>query len=330
MTQNGKVQSAPLVSVVIPTYNNARFLPEALDSLLGQTFRDFELIVVDDGSTDDTLEVLKPYRHLIRYLRKENGGPASARNLGIRHATGDLIAFQDADDIWLPDKLRLQIDYLREHSEIGVVFSDVTFFGAERRETCCVKQRFSPKAGMTFENLFHDHFVGMSTVVVRGSCLDEVGLFDESLIGAEDYNLYLRLAKKFQFGFLDEPLIKKRLHDDNLSNNLEQMLHDELANLKKIAALFPEEHISTRKIAARIYFRFGKYHFDGKAFSRARACLSRALWRSPSLWNAWAYMGVAVLPRAFRKAFLALLRRVRSARRARVERRLIASESARH
>jgi glycosyltransferase involved in cell wall biosynthesis len=319
-----------MVSVVIPTYNNARFLPEALDSLLAQTCRDFELIVVDDGSTDDTEEVLKPYRNLVRYVRKDNGGPASARNLGIRQARGQLIAFQDADDIWLPDKLQRQVDYLRDHPNIGVVFSDVTFFGAEGRETCCVKQRFSAEAGMTFDNLFHDHFVGMSTVVVRSSCLNEVGLFDESLIGAEDYNLYLRLAKRFQFGFLDEPLIKKRLHENNLSNDLDQMLHDEIANLHKIAALFPEDNVSTRSIAARIYFRFGKYHFDRKAFEKATSCLFRALRLSPLLWEAWTYLIVAILPAAFREQLLALMRKARKARRARADRRLIATESARH
>src|SRR5215831_9468158 len=151
MRQNGKQRPVPIVSVVIPTYNNARFLPEALDSLLGQTYRDFELIVVDDGSTDDTLEVLKPYRHLIRYVRKENGGPASARNLGIRHASGELIAFQDADDIWLPDKLQLQVDYLREHPEVGLVFSGSIFFGTETRNSDCLKQRFKVTSGMMFD-----------------------------------------------------------------------------------------------------------------------------------------------------------------------------------
>ena len=320
MTQNGKADSAPMVSVVIPTYNNAQFLPEALDSLLSQTFRSLELIVVDDGSTDDTVDVLKPYAGLLRYIRKENGGPASARNAGIKHARGELIAFQDADDTWLPEKLQLQVDYLREHPEVGVVFSGSVFFGTETRQSDCLKQRFNVNSGMMFDRLLHDHFVGMSSVVIRRSCLDEIGLFDESLIGAEDYNLYLRLARKFQFGFLEDRLIMKRLHDGNLSNNLEQMLKDEITNLQKIAALFPDANIPTTKLAAQIYFRFGRYYFDRKAFAKARTCMGRALELSPGLWHAWLYLPVTLLPRICRDGLLDVMRKARRARRARANR----------
>src|ERR1044072_1794023 len=113
----------PLVSVIIPTYNSARFLAESIQSVLGQSFRDFELIVIDDGSTDNTEAVVAAFPEALRYVKKANGGPAAARNFGIREARGDFIAFLDADDFWMSDKLALQVAHFNDHPEYGVVFT---------------------------------------------------------------------------------------------------------------------------------------------------------------------------------------------------------------
>ena len=129
-TAREKAGATPLVSVIVPAYNNAHFLPAAIDSILNQTFDNFELIVVDDGSTDNTQAVLAGFGDRLRYVRKANGGPSSARNLGIQMARGQLIAFQDADDLWLPEKLALQVAYFHLHPEVGVVFTDAVRFDA--------------------------------------------------------------------------------------------------------------------------------------------------------------------------------------------------------
>jgi len=304
----------PVVSVIIPAYNCARFLPESLESVLRQTFRDFEVIIVDDGSTDNTPAVLesyfKAYPDLIRYIRKQNGGPASARNAGIQEARGELIAFQDADDIWMPEKLEMQVAYLREHPEAGVVFTDYALLSGETVLMPSIQSRYEVPSGMIFEKLLTQHFIAMPSVMVRRACLDQVGVFDETLIGAEDYNFYLRLASRYPFGFVDKLLVKVRSHEDSLSENLEQMCRDEVANLEKIAAAFPERGIPRRKLAARIYIRFGKYHFSRKEHVAARKCFWSAIRCHPNAIEAGVFLMLLCLPASLRDALFLMKRKV--------------------
>jgi len=163
--------------------------------------------------------------------------------------------------------------------------------------------------GMIFNQLLTRHFIAMSSVVVRRACLEDVGLFDESLIGAEDYNLFLRLARRYPFGFIKRVLVQKRDHEGNLSEDLHQMCHDEILNLHKIADMFPDEEIPKRKLTGQIYLRFGKYHFNKQEFSSARACFLNAIRRSPSLAEAWLFFAVSTLPRRLRDNLLALRRK---------------------
>jgi glycosyltransferase involved in cell wall biosynthesis len=299
----------PLVSVIIPTYNSASFLPQSVESVLHQTYANFEVIVVDDGSTDNTEAVLSPYRDAIRYIKKANSGPSGARNLGINEAKGEFIAFQDADDIWLPEKLQLQMDYLTSHPEIAVLYTDIIQFNHQGQLSFGLQERYgSIPSGYIFEELLVNHAVTLSTVIVYRSCIYEVGTFDESLIGAEDYNFYLRLARKFQFGFLNQALVQKRLHLNNLSDNLDQMCEDEIKNLDKIALMFPDAHIPTRKLSARIYTRFGKYYFSQQRFDEARGCFQRAFRLSPPLVKTWHLWMLAAIPDGPRHGLLALNR----------------------
>jgi glycosyltransferase involved in cell wall biosynthesis len=297
----------PLVSIIMPTYNNAHFLPESLAAILKQTFRDFEIIIVDDGSTDDTETVVQPYRSSIRFFRKENGGPAAARNLGIKNANGQLIAFLDADDLWLKDKLEIQVNYLNENPAVGLVFTDAVRFDAEGKFRPSFRETYGyvPSEKM-FEQLLFDHFIAMSSVMVRRRCLEDVGLFDESLTGAEDYNLYLRLAKKYEFGFLDNVMVHVRLHGASLSDNLEQMCEDEIKNLDKIVGLFPDAEIPKRKLAGRIYARFGRYYFSQQRFAEARDCFTKAFLHAPLQVETWPFFFLASLPQEWRDSFLSL------------------------
>lgn len=299
----------PLVSVVIPTYNSAAFLPQSIESVLQQTYDNFEVIVIDDGSTDNTEAVLADYKDKIRYIKKNNGGPSGARNLGIAEAKGEFIAFQDSDDLWLPEKLQLQMEYLTTHPEIAVLYTDLIQFNQQGVVSAGLEERYgSLPSGYIFEELLVNHAITLSTIIVRRSCIDEIGVFDESLIGAEDYNFYLRLARKFQFDFLNQALVHKRLHTNNLSDDLDQMCEDEVKNLDKIALMFPDARIPKRKLAARIYTRFGKYYFGQKRFNQANACFNQAFRLSPFSVETWHLWMLAAIPDGLRHGLLALNR----------------------
>jgi glycosyltransferase involved in cell wall biosynthesis len=299
----------PLVSVVIPTYNSALFLPQSIESVLQQTYGNFEVIVIDDGSTDNTEEVLSGYKGAIRYMKKKNGGPSAARNLGIAEAKGEFIAFQDSDDLWLPEKLQLQMEYLTNHPEIAVLYTDLIQFNQQGLVSASLEERYGTlPSGYIFEELLVNHAVTLSTVIVRRSCIDEVGVFDESLIGAEDYNFYLRLARKFQFAFINQALVHKRLHTNNLSDDLDQMCEDEIKNLEKIALMFPDARIPKRKLGAQIYARFGKYYFGQQRFNEASACFNKAFRLSPLSIETWHLWMLAAIPDGLRHGLLALNR----------------------
>ncbi|MEW6126824.1 MAG: glycosyltransferase [Acidobacteriota bacterium] len=298
--------STPLVSVVIPTYNSAAFLSEAITSVLNQTYRPVEIIVIDDGSTDNTETVAATFKEAIRYSKKANGGPSAARNVGIRHSSGEFIAFLDADDLWLPDKLELQIAHFNEHPEYGVVFTGSQRFNESGVLDSNIRAGRDIPTGMIFDKILLEHFIAMPSVMVRRRCLDEVGLFDEGLIGNEDFNFYLRLAKKYPFGFVNKILVHIRCHDKNLSDNLEQMCNDEIKNLEKIAALFPDEPIPKRRLAGNIYARFGRYYFSQQRFAEARRCFRQAFRHWPWQAGSLPFFLIAALPDRLRHRVLSL------------------------
>jgi len=151
------------VSVIIPTYNRADFLTEAVNSVLSQTWRDLEIIVVDDGSTDGTQEVVRRYGEQVNYFCKENEGPSSARNMGIKKARGPYVAFLDSDDVWEPEKLRIQMDFMGEHPEIRLVCTDSSLLGCrESRE----RKLRRDLMGNLFPTLYSNSFIRTSTVVM--------------------------------------------------------------------------------------------------------------------------------------------------------------------
>jgi glycosyltransferase involved in cell wall biosynthesis len=220
------------VSVIIPTYNRAEYICETLESVFTQTYPDFEVIIVDDGSTDHTKDVLKPYLNRVQYIYKNNGGPASARNTGIRASTGKYIAFLDSDDLWMPDKLQVQADFLEAHPEYAMVFSGYEFIG-ERK----VKHLKKPRVfyDCTVDALLEGNKIATLTVMVRKEVFDVVGKFDEDpqIIALEDYSFWLRVAPKYKIAYVDRPLAKYRIHPSNISLDLSPLLEKERIVLKK-------------------------------------------------------------------------------------------------
>ncbi len=255
------------VSVVIPVYDGGRFIRDAVNSVLNQTFKDYEIIVVDDGSVDDTKEVLSSYGNRIKYIYQSNRGVSAARNRGIRASKGEYIAFLDQDDLWLPRKLELQVKYLGEHPTVGLVFSDTQSVAVgklpafDRRFVN--KRAFQisrPHRGKVFRDLFVQNFVPTLTVVVRKICFDKVGLFDPSVDSAEDYDMWLRIARFFSLDYIDQPLATYRMHAQSLIHNVEKHLESMILTRKKMIGLEPSLLIQlSHQTMTKVYYRFYVY-----------------------------------------------------------------------
>jgi glycosyltransferase involved in cell wall biosynthesis len=207
----------PLVSVVIPTFNRNWCLSEAVDSVFSQTYARYELIVVDDGSTDDTGKRLSQYKN-ITVITQPNRGVSAARNRGIASSKGDLIAFLDSDDLWQPEKLSLQVDYFMRHPMVEICQTQEIWIRDSKRMN--PGQRHIKTAGFFFERSLEVCLVSPSAVMLRKQLLDKVGLFDESLPACEDYDLWLRINASIPIFLIDEPLVIKRGgHTDQLSSH---------------------------------------------------------------------------------------------------------------
>src|SRR5438093_5382562 len=210
--------SKPLVSVVIPVYNGERYLVDAIQSVLDQTYRNFEVIVVDDGSTDESAAVAKRFGEAIRYVHQANGGVSKARNTGIAEARGAYLAFLDQDDLWLPEKLAVQVAYLDSHPEVGAVYCQ-----------CEVKGNGWLRTGLYYVEPVKDDVVGimrgpyllMTSAMFRGEVLRKIGGFDEALVGAgyEDGDLTIRVREVTQIACVPKTLAIYRIHSTNSMNN---------------------------------------------------------------------------------------------------------------
>ena len=207
----------PRVSVIIPTYNRASWVAEAVASVLAQTYRAFEVLVVDDGSTDGTLESLAPVLNQVKVLRlSSRRGVAAARNLGVAAARGEWVAFLDSDDLWLPEKLARQMAFLSRHPDLLLCQTEEIWV---RRGVRVNPPRSCRKeGGLIFLRSLKRCLVSPSAVVLHRRLLKETGGFDENLPAAEDYDLWLRLTWRYPVGLLPEPLVIKRGgHKDQLS-----------------------------------------------------------------------------------------------------------------
>jgi glycosyltransferase involved in cell wall biosynthesis len=211
-----KLGTSPLVSVIIPTYNRGWIVKEAIESVLKQDFTDFELIVVDDGSTDNTAEILHGFGSDIRVIKQSNRGVSAARNRGIQASVGRWIAFLDSDDLWLPQKLSRQVDFFNAHPEAPICQTEEQWIRNGRRVN--PKLRHRKFSGMIFERSLELCLVSPSAVMIRKRLFSDVGLFDESLPVCEDYDLWLRVSCRFPVYLIDTALIIKRGgHPDQLS-----------------------------------------------------------------------------------------------------------------
>ncbi|ODS34733.1 MAG: glycosyltransferase family 2 [Candidatus Scalindua rubra] len=243
----------PTVSVIIHTYNNEKFIVETVESVLKQTYNDYEIIVVDDGSEDGTRDALLPYMHKIRYHYKENGGIASAKNAGISLSKAEFIAFLDHDDLWIPNKLKIQMEYFNKSPQVGLVYAKYTSFRNNKKLRTKPEKGYS---GWIFAKLISKSFIQTSTVMVKRDCLNVVGPFDESFALADEYDMFLRIAKRFQCGFIDKGLTKYRIHDTNASKNDLLFDKENLRVFKKVYNVYTGLDEKEKKILKKRIARY--------------------------------------------------------------------------
>jgi len=273
------MKTKPLISVIIPTYNSTKYVKEAIKSVLKQTYRNLEIIVVDDGSTDNTREVLKPYVRggEIRYIYQENKKQGAARNNGIRHSMGELIALLDADDLWFPEKLELQIPLFMD-KEVGLVYAGIIKFNDKDNRIVKTTDFNQFYKGYIFDDLFDSDmsFIPNSSTVIRKSCLGKLETIngpgpyweDPSCASTEDYHLFLRLAYKFKVEYVPEHLVRCRLHDVNSSKDKIKHLNAAIYTVKNISNLCNIQTKRTRKKISLYYLRIG---YDYRKISKIRA-----------------------------------------------------------
>ena len=228
-----------LISVIIPTYNCGAYIKEALDSVFAQTFTDYEVIVVDDGSTDKTREVIGRFGDKVRYIYQENKGVSAARNTGIKNAAGRFIAFLDADDVWLARKLELQMRAIAESDSIGIVTCGLFCVrGKDDIEREVIPTNYADKDSL-IEELCCDpgiFFGAGSAVLVRRECFQRLGFFDETLYAAEDWEMCLRIARSYQVRSVQLPLLEYRARNGSAvsGQNAERFLTNELLFMSKL------------------------------------------------------------------------------------------------
>jgi glycosyltransferase involved in cell wall biosynthesis len=234
----------PRVSIVIPTYNRASLIGEALHSVQAQTFQDFEIIIADDGSTDNTAQVVQQFGESSIYIPlPHRGQPAATRNGGLRVATGEFIAFLDSDDVYFDHKLAAQVAAFDAHPEVGVVYSDGIYFRDTLSQPIGHVQTGLPSpSGNVFAELLRGNFLAPPIVLIRKTCLDSIGWFDEHprYILVEDYDLWLRLATQYPFLYAPGNVAAIRRHSGNSSAHVATLRQRTLHVLEKMDVLFPD------------------------------------------------------------------------------------------
>ena len=239
-----KTERNCLISVIIPTFNRVRSIEKAVMSVLKQTYGELECIVVDDCSTDNTEEIVKGLRdERIRYIKNsKNVGAAKARNIGIKMAEGEFIAFNDSDDIWQENKIELQLELLKYDSNFGMVYCPYYLHaGKQIRQIPPSYIPIEEMQGDIFKRLLKNNIIGTPTILIRRECLERIGEFNEQLFASEDYELVLRVAEKFKIGCVNECLVNAYRLDEGIDSNCENQIKTRIYLLERYTFLGKKE-----------------------------------------------------------------------------------------
>jgi glycosyltransferase involved in cell wall biosynthesis len=274
-----------LVSVIVPVYNRAHLVTETVASILAQTYRNIEIILINDGSTDSSLEVIQALQQenpdVVRVIDQENQGQTIARNQGIKEACGKYIAFLDSDDIWLPDKLEHQIPLFDQG--VGLVYGGVEFIN-ESGETTGFDPCDPSVQGNIYPQLLVKNRMTGGSVVVLGEALAKVGLFDPEFKAAENWDLWLRICKVYQARLVNKPVVQYRLHQNNMSKDLLLMQDAKRQIMEKHCDKYSSDKLVARysRLAeADLFYKLGVDCFSREQFGKAIRNFSQVMKISP-------------------------------------------------
>ena len=297
----------------MPAYNARPFIEESIRSVLSQDYANIELLMIDDGSSDGTPEVAHEFGKQVTVLRQKNGGPAAARNRGIAAATGEFIAFLDADDVWLPGKVAAQVQYLQNHPEVGVVFgrwhcNQGSVFGAApiRVNVAESAELVSQHSGWIYTELLLDSVIHIITAMVRRSVIESVGNLDESLRTGEDYDFWLRVSRKFRIDQLNQTLANYRIHASS-TTQVPRKENNEYKVLLKTLATYgragpddvPVDGEALRRRFFQLCFGHGYLHIRAGDPKVAQESFRAAFHYAPFRPKVWLYWMWATLKRYF-------------------------------
>ncbi len=270
------------VSILIPAYNTSKYIAKCIESALCQTYRDLEIIVIDDGSTDNTANIVQSFAPKVILLTQSNQGPSSALNSGLKIATGDYIALLDSDDYMLPEKIDKQVEYLNHQPNYGLVYTDGVWIDEKEN---VIKDSFNEdtfREGYIFKELFLNMFVSGPTMMIPRSVIRPVGFFDPKC-REQDYQMALRIAYHYPIGYLDEKVYVYRWHDLNSSKKSYVMAESDLFALLSVINSCPgaEEIVGQetfRKRLAEVYYRAARAEITNrKNFGTAKKYLIESL-----------------------------------------------------
>lgn len=276
-----------LVSIIIPAYNAAKYLRESVQSALAQTYREREIIIVDDGSTDGTSQILAEYGDAIRVVRQTNQGSAAACNAGVAIAQGEWVAFLDADDVWLPEKLARQIEHC---GNTAISHTDSICFG-DALPTEIRRSSFEPPySGRVLKELLTRNFITKSTVLMRRQVFLDLGGFDRSYIAVEDWPFFLKVCAEYELGYLPEAVVRYRVHKKSKSMQGRKTLADHLRiinsafGVQGVGKSFPELR---KKALASSYQVNCHYSAESGDWPFAIYCALQALRYEPTATRTW-------------------------------------------
>ena len=271
----------PKVSVIIPTYNRASLLPRALESVLRQTFRDSEVIVVDDGSTDHTQTVMRRFDGKVKYVRQNNQGSAAARNRGIQESSGEYIAFLDSDDYWVPEKLEEQVKILDTYKNVGIVYARMPIINEKGEKIGMKPAGISGKNFKELLEVWGD--LPTSTVMTRRVCFEKAGMFDTSLVTMQDIDMWLRIARFYELYEIEGKVLAYYCRHDNQATSDKIKVYGGLVRIyTKIFNNFADapREIMIKRIALNQYM-LSRSYYDKHLYTEALRNLIATLIRYP-------------------------------------------------
>lgn len=281
---------AGMVSIIVTCFNGERWIRRAVDSALAQSYLHREILIVDDASTDSSVQCLESYRALADLklvVHRHNRGIPATKNHGVRHARGEYVAFLEQDDEWLPDKLSRQAEVFTADARVGLVYTDAVYVEADGRELLLrgtASVPLSSREAAVKAVFLNNPVTSMSSVAMRRGCLEELGGFDESFHGADDYDLWLRVAGHSRMVHIEEPLVRYQCHPGSFSSaNTDRMLEDRLRIVRQAAASTPALQALEKGRLASVWLSSAVHAFERRASRQALGYVLHALRLAPGL-----------------------------------------------